>query len=283
MRKIEEEIRGYLDYCKNTRRMSGVTLANKRDILGRFADVTGVEAVEMISNLEFDKWMAHLDFLGVSETTTNTYNATVIAMVRYFQDVGVYVPLNLNLIRKLKGVRKPRKSYTEEEILMVVGAAESSGNLEDFETGLMILVMAETGMRIAELTRLSTAEISGQRIMFVGKGRKLREVYLTASTAECLMEFLAGREGYVWGGASLNGEPPCVNTVRTRMTMAFLNAGFEGFYPHALRHSFATNLQRRGASVAEIKEMMGHSSIATTERYLHEFEGRMEELFEKYR
>ena len=67
------------------------------------------------------------------------------------------------------------------------------------------------------------------------------------------------------------------------MTLAFLNAGFEGFYPHVLRHSFATNLQRRGASVAEIKEMMGHSSIATTERYLHEFEGRMEELFEKYR
>lgn len=283
MKRIESEVEEYLLYCKNTRRMSKVTLMNKRDVLGRFVDVTGVETVELISNYDFDKWMAHLDFLGVSETTTNTYNATVIAMVRYFQDVGVQMPLNLNLIRKLKGVRKPRKSYTEAEILGVVRYTWSSGNLEDFETGLQILVMAETGMRIAELTRLSTSEISGQRIMFIGKGQKLREVYLTASTAGRLVEFLDGREGYVWGGASLNGEPPCINTVRSRMTLAFLRAGFEGFYPHALRHSFATNLQKRGASVAEIKEMMGHSSVATTERYLHEFEGRMEELFEKYR
>ena len=86
----------------------------------------------------------------------------------------------------------------------------------------------------------------------------------------------------MWGAHALNGEPPTVNTVRQRLCSAFEWVGFEGFYPHALRHSFATNLQSKGASVEEIKEMMGHSSIATTERYLHGFEGRMEELFDKY-
>ncbi len=279
MRKIEKEVEEYLLYCEKTRRMSETTIRSKQNILERFINVTGVEAVELISNLDFDKWMAFLVERGVSNTAMNTYNATVTAMVRYFQDAGVSVPINLILIRKLKGVRKPRKSYTEAEIKMVVKTAKSLG---DLETSLMILVMAETGMRIAELVRLSTKEISGRRIMFIGKGQKLREVYLSSATACRLEEFLDGREGYVWGGSSLNGEPPCVNTVRFRMALAFLEAGFPGFYPHALRHSFATNLQKKGASVAEIKEMMGHSSVATTERYLHEFEGRMEELFLKY-
>ena len=116
----------------------------------------------------------------------------------------------------------------------------------------------------------------------MGKGGKFREVYMSADTASGLSRFLKGREGYVWGLDAFNGEPPTVNMVRKRMSAAFLAAGFEGFYPHALRHSFATNLQFKGASVAEIKEMMGHSSIATTERYLHGFEGRLRELFDKY-
>ncbi len=60
-------------------------------------------------------------------------------------------------------------------------------------------------------------------------------------------------------------------------------AGFYDFYPYALRHSFATDLQVGGASVAEIKEMIGHENIAMTERYFHGFEGRLEELFDKYR
>ena len=85
----------------------------------------------------------------------------------------------------------------------------------------------------------------------------------------------------LWG-KTLNGEPPTPSTIRKKLKRAFLKAGFKDFYPHALRHSFATNLQSKGASVAEIKEMMGHASIATTERYLHGFDGKLRELFEKY-
>ncbi len=280
MRKIEEEAGEYLAYCEKTRRMSEVTIYNKRVILRRFIEVSGVWSVAEVRNADFDRWMAFLSCCGVSPGAVNTYNATVIAFIRYFQDIGVGVKLNLKLISKLKEVRRARKSYTEEEISLVVSSAFSCG---DFETGLQILIMAETGMRIAELVRLSTAEISGTRIVFIGKGMKKREVYISASTASRLLRFLAGREGYVWGGSAINGEPPCANTIRSKMALAFFRVGFQGFYPHALRHSFATNLQRKGASVAEIKEMMGHSSVATTERYLHEFEGRMEELFLKYR
>ena len=158
----------------------------------------------------------------------------------------------------------------------------------DCETGLMIRIMFETGMRIAELTRLRIDNFDGRRVRFVGKGKKMREVYVTDATLALMSEYVMknGVTGYLWSvcddGLTCNGEPPTINTIRTRLKQAFERAGFSGFYPHALRHSFATNLQLKGASVAEIKEMIGHSSVATTERYLHGFEGRLEELFDKY-
>lgn len=275
MRKIEKEVEEYLFYCEKIRGMSHDTMVMKRNVLRRFLGVVKISEMREFSNSWFERWVAGERKRGVKPQSINLYNSVVISMVRYFKNLGVAVPFNLNLVRNLKVKPAARKFYSFSEVYMVVERA-------DFETGLMIAIMFETGMRIAELTRLSTSEIMGRRVNFVGKGGKSREVYMSADTTSGLLRFLKGREGYVWGVDNLNGEPPTVNTVRKRMSAAFLAAGFDGFYPHALRHSFATNLQFKGASVAEIKEMMGHSSIATTERYLHGFEGRMQELFDKY-
>ena len=275
MRKIEKEVGEYLEYCEKIRGMSKTTILMKKNVLRRFLDSVPVGEMGEISNFELNRWVKQEMARGISWGSMNMYNSVVVAMIRYFQDMGVRVPVNLSLVRKMKGVGVRRKFYTADEITKVVSGA-------DRETGLMIMIMFETGMRIAELTRLKTSEIRGRRIDFVGKGMRAREVYMSAKTAREMLEFLDGREGYVWGLSAFNGEPPTVNTMRQRMVSAFSRAGFDGFYPHALRHSFATNLQSKGASVEEIKEMMGHSSIATTERYLHGFEGRMEELFDKY-
>ena len=194
------------------------------------------------------------------------------------------VPVNLAMVAKLKGERGRREFYTAEEISRVLAYA-------DEQTGLMIRVMFETGMRIAELCRLRREDFDGRRVRFVGKGWKMREVYVTEGTLRLLGDFWRRQgvtTGYLWRVSEV-GEmadgcgPLSTQTVRKYLRRPFAEAGFVGFYPHALRHSFATDLQRRGASVAEIKEMIGHASVATTERYLHGFEGRMRELFDKYR
>ena len=214
---------------------------------------------------------------GVSCCSVNAYSAVVIAMVRFYIESGMRIPLKISMIKKLNGERTERKFYMAEEIERVLLVC-------DFETGLMIRLMFETGMRIAELVRLRVFDFEGRRLSFVGKGRRLREAYVSKETFDLLSEYIGKNcvKDFLWGSRTLNGEPPTVATIRKRLKKAFLEAGFEGFYPHALRHSFATKLQMRGASVEEIKEMIGHSSIATTERYLHGFEGKLEELFEKY-
>ena len=285
---IKEQIREYLEYCERVRGMSMVTVATKRNVLERFVRVTGAERMEEVDDVKMHKWVSQLKMSGASARSINVYNSVVVAMVKYCREIGVAVPVNLALVVRMKETVVARGYYTAEEVMRAVAAALSLG---DTQTALMISVMFETGMRISEACRMRACEITGRRVQFVGKGRKAREVYMTEATAAEVARFVREKgihEGYVWRmsevGLMHDGlEPLTTQTVRGRMRRAFLAAGLSGFYPHALRHSFATDLQRRGASVAEIKEMMGHANIATTERYLHGLDGRMRELFDRYR
>ena len=81
----------------------------------------------------------------------------------------------------------------EEEIVEVVRRA-------DFETGLMVQIMFETGMRIAELVRLKVSDFEGRRVRFIGKGQRPREVYLRAGTLQRLEQYVGkfGVTGYLW-------------------------------------------------------------------------------------
>ena len=90
-----------------------------------------------------------------------------------------------------------------------------------------------------------------------------------------------GIDGYLWPGRS-NGHIS-VDEARIMMRHAFTAAGFDNFYPHALRHSFATDIVNNGAPLEIAKEMLGHSNLATTERYVHSFDGHLESFFDQYK
>ena len=235
MRKIEKQLGDYLWYCGKVRRMSEVTMHTKRNVLERFVRVAGIEDLAELTNEVFNKWVAYETTRGACARSVNTYNSVVIAMVKYYRGTGMQIPLNIALVGRLKEERNTRRFYTASEVEYVVASA-------DFDTGLMIQIMFETGMRIAELTRLRVVNFEGRRVRFVGKGRKLREVYISEGTLQKLNEYIKkyGIRNYIWsvfeGRVTLNGEAPTINTIRKRMKEAFLQAGFLDFYPHALRH-----------------------------------------------
>lgn len=277
MKAIYKQINQYLTYCEKVRKMSKVTLCSKRYILTRFANTTKIRNLRKMSNTTLDSYMVRLSSGGASGRSINTYNATIIAFVKYYTESGTTIPFKPVLVQKMKETKIERKFYTSDEIRIVINSAQP-------EAGLIIRIMFETGMRISEVTHLKVSDFDGQRIRFVGKGQKIREVYVRKETQKLIKDYIDknNAKDFLWG-ISANGEPPTTNTIRKWLQEAFTQAGFSGFYPHALRHSFATNLQLKGASIAEIKEMMGHANIATTERYLHGFDGKMKELFEKYK
>ena len=188
------------------------------------------------------------------------------------------IPIKIPLIVKLKEQPPRRACYTRQEIEEVLDKCSS-----DMQW-LFIKIAFDTGMRINERRNLSLSQINGRRINFIGKGTKEREVYLTPLAYEKLSEYIDNHpeiEDHIWMNEW--GYPMSVDTIRRIMREAFVRCGHEDFYPHALRHSFGSDIQRQGADIFVIKEMMGHSNIATTQKYLHSLDGQLANLFDMYK
>lgn len=276
---IDKQIEEYLNYCLNVRRMSNQTIRCKVWVINYLIKSTKISDIRNLSNKHINNWIAEQTARGCAGRTVNTRIITIVAMIRYFQDMGLAFPkLKLRMVIKCKERPPRRVYYTREQIEQVLKYAD---HLE----WLLIKLCFDCGLRISELTNLRLMEISGRRITFVGKGAKARESYMSQETKERLDDWIQRNKitDYLWVRYPNQKKPLSIDEVRYLMRKPFYCAGFKNFYPHALRHSFATDIQKNGASLMETKEMLGHTRIETTERYVHSLEGRLESIFDKYK
>lgn len=277
-KKIYDQIDSYLAYCEEVRQFSVMTLqVKKSDYQGLIRD-TKITSLEELTNEVMDDYIAKQLRRGCCPRTINLRNTQIVVMVKWFRDMGeIAIPLKIPLVHQLKEGVSRRIFYSRDEIDQVLDCADEL-------SWLLIRIAFDTGMRMSELARLSLSEINGLRINFVGKGSRPREVYLTKETHDKLKKWVEKNHtvDYLWWNHERNRRYS-TDELRIRMKKAFEAAGYDNFYPHSLRHSFATDIQKQGASVMELKEMLGHSSVATTQRYIHGLDGQLGNLFAKYR
>lgn len=276
---IQDDIANYLDWCKNVRGFSSVTIESKMYTLRSFTRATDVQRTSELTNDSVNCYISKALERGGCPTSVNTSVSVIVSFAKWAKEMAPAAPpLKRALVKKVKGApTRARIFYTREEIEEVLDS------VEDEQLWLLIAIGFDTGMRVSELANLKVSEINGARLNFLGKGRKRREVWVSERTCARLHEWLEkiGPREFVWDNGW--GRPLTAETVREHMKSAFRKAGHDDFHPHVLRHSFATDIQRRGADILEIKEMMGHSDVSTTQRYMHGFDGQMRSLFAKYR
>lgn len=279
IRQIDKQIDEYLNYCENVRRMSEQTLHSKRWICKEFLKAIKIGSLSELSNKHINDWVAEQTARGCSGRTINSRLVHLVAMLRYFQDMGISFPkLKLRLIIKCKEQPPRRVYYTREQIEQVLKYAD---HLE----WLLIKLCFDCGLRISELRNLRLMNLNGRMVTFIGKGSKARESYMSEEARSQLDDWIQRNRisDFIWVRTPGKNEPMSVEDIRYLMRKPFYQAGFKNFYPHALRHSFATDIQKHGASLMETKEMLGHARIETTERYVHSLEGHLEYFFDKYK
>ena len=278
-KSIDKQIDEYLNYCENVRRMSEQTLHSKRWICREFLKTIKIDSLSELSNKHINEWIAEQTARGCSGRTINSRLVNLVAMLRYFQDMGISFPkLKLRLIIKCKEQPPRRVYYTREQIEQVLRYAD---HLE----WLLIKLCFDCGLRISELRNLRLMNLNGRMVTFIGKGSKARESYMSEEARSRLDDWIQRNRisDFIWVRTPGKNEPMSVEDIRYLMRKPFYQAGFKNFYPHALRHSFATDIQKHGASLMETKEMLGHARIETTERYVHGLEGHLEYFFDKYK
>ncbi len=174
-------------------------------------------------------------------------------------------------------VRRPMPTF-----LSVDAASEVMEAPKDDVPGLRDRALLEllygSGLRVSEAAGLNLAdvELGGARVRVVGKGNKERVVPLGSKCLAALRAYLAVRDEL--GPAkelralflSPRGRRLGVRAIQEKVhTYGALGAGRADLHPHALRHTFATHLLDGGADLRAIQELLGHSSLSTTQRYTH--------------
>jgi site-specific recombinase XerD len=138
----------------------------------------------------------------------------------------------------------------------------------------LFLVMLRCGLRVSEAARLKLEHIDWeQQALHIvqGKGRKDRRVYLSpdalASLQQCLAQHPGARaQGYIFWNRKRAQQPLSVKAIQKKMERYAKAAGITASC-HSLRHTFASNLLEHGAEVVTIRDFLGHSQIASSERY----------------
>jgi len=154
---------------------------------------------------------------------------------------------------------------------------------------LMIALLYVTGMRREELAGIRLADIDLRQglIRVIGKGNKERVVPVGETTSADLRQYLSKREQFLGekdartAALFLNrrGEALSVRSI-DRLVKKFGRGEGLDFTPHTLRHSFATHLMENGADLMLIKEILGHASLSTTQKYTHVTAERLKKVYQ---
>jgi integrase/recombinase XerD len=173
----------------------------------------------------------------------------------------------------------PRNILTPQEARRIIEAADT-GTVLGYRDRTILEVLYATGIRKLELMNLTLADVNLEEELLRingGKGAKDRVVPLTAVAASFLESYIKGVRGTLLHGRrsdrlfiSLRGRPIARNTLGELVTKYARRARIKkNVTCHLWRHSCATHLLQNRANLRHVQEMLGHRSLATTERYLH--------------
>jgi len=228
---------------------------------------------------EIDLWLLRAFFADLhsrraSSSTAGRKLATFRSFFRFLCRDGT---LTKNPARSIVAPRKDKRipTYLQEgEVEALISTSDKKKTTELRDAAILELLYS-TGMRCAEIVSLSRDDIdmSNRSIKILGKGKKERWVPFGKPAQLAITAYLSSIDRVSSRGALFPGErsrPISDRTVRRIVARGLSRASIRTkASTHTLRHSFATHLLQRGGDLRSIQELLGHSSLSTTQRYTH--------------
>jgi integrase/recombinase XerC len=237
--------------------------------------------IRSIDNIFIRDYLGHLYERHLEKTSVARKLACLRTFFKFLIRDG---RLKTNPAELISSPRLPKKlpSYLAEVEAAAVVEMPQGSSLKDLRDRAILELLYASGLRVRELSGLNDENVDlGQQLVRVfGKGRKQRIVPFGEYAARALTAYLAERDRLGLAQAEDDGQVPVFVSVRGRRlnardvqrlvekTRLRLPSG-RRLTAHTLRHSFATHLLERGADLRAIQELLGHSSLATTQKYTH--------------
>ena len=302
--KLSQLIERFLEHAEVGKQQSAKTLENYRHYLDRFLKWMGDGAPSSITLTKLHDYRLYLnryqDEHGrtLGGKTQNYHLIALRAFLKYLSknDIDSLAPEKVELGKEEKRSVEFLTREEMERLLAAVDLSKKSG-LRD---RALLETLFSTGLRVSELTSLNRDQIDLKRREFMvrGKGRKPRLVFISDRCASALERYLKTREDN-WNPLFINTRHPRTKeedvldlheahrlsnvSVQSLVRKTARLAGIiKKVTPHTIRHSFATNLLFHGADLRSVQDMLGHSSITTTQIYTHLTNKQLREVHEKF-
>jgi integrase/recombinase XerC len=308
----------FLSFLESERNVSSKTItAYRTDLIQYFlflkeqAGLVDCAAVDPglagVADVRF--FMGHLLDKGIQPRSIARKLASVKSYYRYLLETGRIDQSPVSLVMTPRLGRKVPDFLSEEQTEQLFshfrqsgGGAGGGGNrkedVQNFELArdrAILEVLYGCGLRLSEVTGLESVDVDLVHgfLKITGKGRKQRIVPLGNPAVEALRNYFEVRRNFfrISGEGSGESSKAFVTTrgrqiypmLVQRMTKRYLSSVTESEKknPHILRHSFATHMLNSGADLKSVSEMLGHSSLTTTELYTHVTFTRLREVYTK--
>ncbi|MDN7025421.1 integrase [Methanoculleus sp. FWC-SCC1] len=205
-------------------------------------------------------FLSYLAGQGYQPRTLHRVISTLSSFYSYLYAQGA-VPANPML-----GTERPRIKNQELKYLKHSQVLRLINTIEDAEDRLIVRLIYATGVRVSELCTIDVEDIDFEEhtIRVKGKGDKIRVVFIDEETLAEVEQYI----GNTIVGPLFVGQQGKHISPRT-VQRIFKKYAPDGITPHKLRHSYASELYRRSKNLRVVQENLGHTSIKTTEIYLH--------------
>jgi integrase/recombinase XerC len=179
----------------------------------------------------------------------------------------------------LTGIDRPRIKQQEVKYLKHNQVLRLIDSIEDIRDKLIVRTIYATGVRVSELCNINIEDIDFDEhtIRIRGKGDKIRTVFIDEDTLAELSKFIGNR---IIGPLFVGQQGKHISS--RAIQHIFKHYAPQGITPHKIRHSYASELYKRSKNLRVVQENLGHTSIKTTEIYLHTDIDERRQVYQQY-
>ena len=268
------EIANYLEYLDKIRGLSkNTTLSYKRDLekFGSFLLKQKISTYEEINSDTCSRWIGDLYLNEIDAKSIQRHISSLKGFFSFLIKNNIVINSPMSNIVSPKATKKLPNVLSPEEIEILVSFSPKSA--QDFRDIAIIELIYSSGLRVSEATNVKLDDFEDNRnfLRVLGKGSKTRLVPVGQYANDAISAWLEKRNSihseskYLF--LNLRGKKISTRSVQERIRKISVIQGLPPVNPHMLRHSFATHLLESSGDLRSIQELLGHSSLSTTQIY----------------
>jgi integrase/recombinase XerC len=273
-------IKHFIEYLSFEKKYSSHTIRAYNDDLNSFQTFCKItfdnENLGDVNYSQIRSWIVKMVNENISNRTVNRKISSLKSFYKFLVKTKQIKESPLLRHQALKISKRVQVPFSEKEINEVINNLNEIDDFESVRNKLIVELLYSTGMRRAELMEIKQSSINftNSTLKVLGKRNKERYIPLLNSVQQTLKTYLDLRKEIRSDSENLlitiKG-----NKIYTTLVYRIINDYFSAVSskvkksPHVIRHSFATHLLNEGADLNSVKELLGHSSLASTQIYTH--------------